>query len=136
VIDADDALEAQRRYARWLAWGTRVGLAMLVAAFLAYAFGLVPAHVPVERVATLWNVPASEYLRIAGVEPGWGWARLIHRGDMIAVAAIAFLASCSVACLAAVIPVFHRRKELAFVGICVLEIAVLALAASGLFASH
>ena len=127
-----EALEAQARYARWLARGTRGGLALLVLAFLAYAGGLLAPHVAFERMPELWTQPAAAFLEATGVRPGWDWGRLAHRGDMLVLAAIAFLASCSIACLAAVIPVFARRREEVLVAVCVLQIAVLVLAASGM----
>ena len=127
---------APKRYARWLAWGTRLGLALLVVAFLAYIAGL-PPHVPIESLPVLWQGSASELLARAGLRAGWQWASLVHRGDMLVLAAIALLASCSLGALAAVLPVFRKRGETVFVAICVLQIAVLVLAASGLLtAAH
>lgn len=133
MTQAPQTREAALRYARWLAWGTRVGLALLVLGFLAYAAGLVSPHVPIEQMPAIWSNPAPAYLQAAGIDPGWGWARWLPRGDMLALAAIAFLASCSIACLAAAAPIFFRGGERWLGVICLLEIAVLALAASGLF---
>jgi len=124
---------AQKRYARWLAWGTRLGLALLVLGFIAYILGLAP-HVPIERLPALWQRPASELLEHSGLQPGWHWASLVHRSDMLVIATIGFLASCSIASLVAVIPAFARNRENVFVVICILQVAVLLLAASGLFA--
>ena len=124
----------QARYARYLAWGTRLGLALLVPSFVAYVAGLVAPHVPIDRLPSLWSRPAADFLRDAGIDAGWGWALFAHRGDMLNLVSIAVLATCSIACLAAVIPIFHARGERAFVAICVLQIAVLLLAASGLLA--
>ena len=124
------------RYARILAWGTRAGLALLVISFLAYASGLVAPHVSIEEMPRLWGGPAPAYLQAAGLQPGWDWARFIHRADMLSLAAIAFLASCSVACLAAAARIFAGFGERTLAVICVLEIAVLALAASGLLVTH
>jgi hypothetical protein len=123
--------EAALVYARILAWGTRIGLGMLVLSFLAYAFGLLAPHVPIEEMPKLWGAPAPAYLQAAGLQPGWDWARFVHRADMLSLAAIAFLASCSLACLAAAARIFFRLGERPVAIICLLEIAVLALAASG-----
>jgi len=128
--------EAALLYARILAWGTRVGLAMLVLSFLAYAFGLVAPHVPIEEVPKLWSSPAPAYLQATGLQPGWDWARFVHRADMLSLAAIAFLASCSIACLAAAARIFFGIGERPVAVICLAEIAVLALAASGLLVAH
>ena len=128
--------EAALRYALWLKWGTRIGLAILVAGFLAYATGLIAPHIPIDQMPAIWGQPASAHLQAAGLEPGWGWARFLMRGDMLTLAAIAFLASCSMACLAAAAPIFYRGGERALAVICVLEIVVLVLAASGLVTTH
>ena len=129
-------LAAQVRYSRWLAWGTRIGLGLLVASFILYVFGILTPHVPIDRLPQLWAVPASELLAQTGVQAGWGWSAFLDRGDMLVLAAIAILASCSMACIAAILPIFHARRERVFVAICVLAIAVLLLAASGLLATH
>ena len=53
---------------------------------------------------------------------------------MLLIAAIALLSSISAVCVAAVISAFAQRGDRVFVAICVLQIAVLLLAASGLLA--
>lgn len=131
-----DRAAAPARYALWLTWGGRAGFALLVLGFLAYACGFIAPHVPIEHLPGYWSRPASELLRGVGLSPGWGWAGLLHRGDMLALLAIAWLASCSIACLAAAIPVFAAARERAFAIICVAQIAVLALAASGFITVH
>ena len=134
-LNRTDPLDAApQRYGLWLAWGTRLGLGLLALGFIAYATGAVDAHVPIERLPELWTRPAAEVLREIGLRPGWGWAELLHRSDMLVVAGIGILASCSIPCLAAVIPVFARRGESILIAICALQIAVLVLAASGLLA--
>ncbi len=130
---APDSLAAQRRYARWLAWGTRLGLALLIVSFAAYVFGVAP-HVPIERLPELWARPAANLLAQTGVHAGWGWASFLPRSDMLVMAAIGILASCSIPCLLAVVPVFQRSRERVFLAVCLLEVAVLALAASGVLA--
>ena len=131
---ATDALAAQKRYGLWLAWGARLGLVLLLAGLIAYLSGLVPPHLPIEQVSASWSRPAAEMLLQAGVQPGWGWTAHLWHGDMLVVAGIALLASCSIPCLAAVIPIFRVRREYVLVTICVLQIAVLVLAASGVLA--
>ena len=130
-----DPLEAQRSYARWLAWGTRIGLVLLVASFAAYVLGLAP-HVPIERLPELWQKPASQLLLATGVRAGWGWAAMLPRSDMLVMVAIAVLATCSIPCLLVAARVFLRSGERVLVAICVVEVAVLILAASGVLAVH
>jgi len=107
-----------------------VGVAVLVCGFAAYLLGVAP-HVPIEQLPAIWERPASEYLRHAALRPGWSWAALAHRTDMLVVAGVALLASCSIVSLAAAFYAFRENRERAFAIICVVQILVLVLAASG-----
>ncbi len=131
-----DADEAPRRYARWLAAGARIGLGLLVLGFIAYIVEAMEAHVPIERLPELWHLPADQFLAQSGVPPGWGWTKLVHRGDLFNLLGITVLASASIPCLIAAMPVFHARGERAFVAFCALEIAVMLVAASGVVSAH
>jgi hypothetical protein len=124
-------MELTERYARWLAWGTRISIVLLVGAYAAYVFGLLAPHVPIDQLQSLWQLPASQFLERTGVRPGLAWTTLILHGDMLVLAAIALVTSVSIACLAAVLPIFLRGGERAFAIMCALQIAVLVLAASG-----
>ena len=125
----DDAV--RRGYARWMRRGTWLAGVVLVAGFAAYITGAAP-HVPIEHLPALWDRPAATYLEQTGLRPGWHWASLVHRSDMLVLAGVALLASCSIPSLVAAIGPFHRGGERVFVVICILQIAVLVLAASGL----
>lgn len=126
------ASEEQLRYARVLGWGTRIGLALLVASFLAYVFAWLPPLVAHEQLPQLWNKPVGEYLAVTGIPTGWGWLSLVGQGDIANLVGICVLAGVSVPCLAAVIPVYAARRDRVFLAICLLEIGVLLLAASGI----
>lgn len=126
--------EEQLLYARLLDWGTRVGLIVLVSSFAAYALGLVAPQVPVERLPELWQHPVGRYLELSGAPTGWGWIAQLHRADVAGLLGIVVLASCSLPCLAALIPLSLRRGDRAFAVLCAAEIAVVLLAASGLLA--
>jgi hypothetical protein len=127
------ALE-QARYARWLEFGTWVGLVLLVASFAAYVLGWLPAHVAPQRLAQLWGQPLNAYLAATGSPTGWGWLALLPRADTLGLVGIAWLASVSVPCLLALVPLYWRRGDKAFVALCLAVVAVLLLAASGLLA--
>ncbi|MBL8359583.1 MAG: hypothetical protein JNN18_03750, partial [Rubrivivax sp.] len=75
--------EEQLRYARWLEWGTRLGLAVLVSSFAAYVFGLLQPQVPVQRLPELWQHPVGRYLELTGAPTGWGWLAQLQHGDVI-----------------------------------------------------
>ena len=127
----------QLRYARVLEVGMKVGLLLLVIGFLTYVFGIVPPHVPPDTLPSLWTLSASEYLRATGMPHGWGWTGLLHRGDVLPFVGIVVLCGISLVCFAAIIPLLVARRDWTYVGIAVLEICVLVLAASStLTAAH
>jgi hypothetical protein len=115
-----------------LEWGARIGLAAAVLAFALYLAGLLPGRVPLQDLPTLWSLPLADYLQRSATPVGWGWVKLAKHGDFASIVGIAILSSVSVACLAAVLPVYARRQDRVYVVLCVLAIGVLVLAASGL----
>lgn len=125
-----------RRYAVLLAWGTRAGLLLLVLAFAVYLTGLLPSHVPPERLPQLWQLPVRDYLRATHSPSGWCWLGLLGQGDYANLPGIVLLTSCSIPPLLAVIPLFARQRARAYVIICLLQVLVLLLAASGLLGHH
>jgi len=122
----------QLRYAALLQWGGWTGLALLAITFVAYVAGLLPRLISVDQLPQMWRLPADELLRATGQSPGWAWLRLLDHGDVLNVLGIALLAGCSVVPLLAIVPTYLRRGDRIFAVLCVLEVAVLALAASGL----
>jgi Synergist-CTERM protein sorting domain-containing protein len=129
--------DEQLRYARWLDWSAKVGLAALIIGFGAYATGLLPAQVPFDRMPELLALPLDRYLAATGTPTGWGWTTLLAKGEFASLIGIAVLAGCSALCLLAIIPLYLRRRDAVYAVACILEIAVLVLAASGvLTAGH
>ena len=124
----------QLRYALLLEWGTRAGLAVLAASFFAYLTGLLPPHVPLERLPDLWSLPVDQYLGLTQSPTGWGWVSLLHRSDALGLAGIAILSACSVAGLLALVPMYAARDDKAFVALCLVESFIVLLAASGVLA--
>jgi hypothetical protein len=124
--------QEQLRYAKLLDWGTRLGLLVLVLSFAAYVTGLLPGHVPVDQLSAVWGLPVAQYLAQTHTPTGWGWLALLGHGDVLGLAGIAWLAAVSVACLLALVPVYARRGDRVFVAICMAEVLVVALAASGI----
>ncbi len=121
----------QVRYARLLEWGTRVGLVLLVISFAAYGLGWLPSLVPPERLPELWSQPVATYLQRSGMPSGWGWVTQLGHGDVLPLLGIAVLAACSLPALLALVPLYRARGDRAFVVLCLAEVAVVLLAASG-----
>ena len=119
------------RYARLLDWGARIGVMALVLSFAAYVFGVLPPLVPLEQLPTVWNLPVATYLQRTETPTGWGWLALAHKGDLSGLIGIALLAGCSMPPLLGLIPLYLKRRDYIYAGICAVMVAVLALAASG-----
>ena len=128
------AEDVQQIYARWLDWGTRLGLGALIAAFLAYVFHLVEPFVPPARVAAWWGMPADRFFALSGAPTGWDWLALAGHGDYLNLLAVAALSLVTVVCYARIIPVFWRRGDRLYAAIALAQVAVLVAAASGLIA--
>jgi hypothetical protein len=131
------ASSEQLRYARLLDAGMRCGLVVLALGFIAYVTGWVPAHVPLEQMPEHWILPAADYLRATGMPEGWGWVQMLDGGDVLPLLGIAILSGVSGICFAFLVPVYFEKRDAVYCAIAVLEVAVLALAASGvLTAGH
>lgn len=122
----------QLRYATLLDFCTRIGLVVLVLSFAAYVTGLLEPLVPLERLPELWSQPVGSYLTQTQMPTGWGWLAHVGKGDVVGLLGIVILAGCSVLCLLALVPHYLRRGDKAYVALCLAEVAVVLLAASGL----
>ncbi len=126
------ATEEQVLYAKILNVGMLVGLTGLVVAFVLYASGILEPLIPLEKVQTYWILSVHEYLEQSGIQAGWAWFGNLQFGDMLNFLPIAFLSLLTIVCYIAIIPGLIRKKDTAYVVIAVLEIIVLAVAASGI----
>jgi Synergist-CTERM protein sorting domain-containing protein len=127
--------DEQLRYARWLDWGAKAGFAALVVGFLAYATGLLPAQGAVQAAAGAAALPLDRYLAATGTPTGGDGRRCWPAASSPALVGIALLAGCSALCLLAIVPLYLRRRDTVYAVVCILEIAVLALATSGVLTS-
>jgi len=121
----------QLRYARLLEAGARAGLLLLLLGFFAYGSGLLAPGVPLQRLPELWSLPLAEFLQQSGSPTGWGWLARLRQGDMLSLGGIAWLASCSLPALLALLPLYLRRGDKVYAALALAEVAVIALAASG-----
>lgn len=122
----------QLLYARILGILSKTGLAWLVVSFTFYAAGFLPPVIPFEDLHRYWSLSREEYLKAAGIDTGWSWLYLIGHGDFLTFTAVAILAATTIVCYAAVIPSYLRRGDRIYGSLAVIEIAVLAIAASGI----
>ncbi len=122
-------------YADILFWGCWSGLALMALTYIIYVTGIMAPHVPVEKITVLWSKSVHTYLTEGNVPQGWGWVTLLGKGDFLNFLGIAFLAALTILAYIPLIPAYLAKKQNAFAVIALLEVLVLALAASGLVAS-
>ncbi len=121
-------------YARWLDWGTRISLAVLVATFLAYVLGVTPAALPLAEVPRFWGLPLERYLALSGAPSGWGWLAMLDKGEYQSLVGVALLGLVTVLCYLRLLPALLVRGERLQAAIVVAQVVVLLLAASGVLA--
>jgi hypothetical protein len=74
----------------------------------------------------------KEYLEATHIHPGWSWLGMVGKGDFLNFIGIAFLAGVTILCYIRIIPILFRKKDQVYGIIAVIEVLVLALAASGI----
>ncbi len=129
------ASREQLVYADVLEIGMRASLALIVAAFLAYLTGLLPAAIPVTEMPHYWSMSAHKFLVSRGLAGDrWPWVRELLDGDF-AFAGLVMEAAVTMICYIVFVRVPLKKRDWVTTAIVVAEIVVLALAASGLVAT-
>lgn len=134
------ASEEQIIYANILNKGMWFGLALLIITFIIYITGLLPSYVPIEKLSEIpegsnvpyWGMRAHEFNVAFNIPTGWGWTALAGKGDYLNFIGIAILAGLTILCYLTILPILIKKKDTPYVVIAILEVAVLALAASGI----
>ena len=129
---APKATEEQILYANILNKGMLVGLVGLVVTFIIYGAGILKPVIPIDQVQNYWVMPVSDYLAQTGIHAGWAWLGNLGKGDMLNFLPIAFLSLLTIVCYLAIIPGLLRKKDTVYAALAVIEVIVLAVAASGI----
>ena len=95
-------------YARWLAVGTRIAFAVLLATFLVYMAGLADPLIPMQELARLWVLPVDRFVAATGAPTGWRWLGFLGKGDYLNFIGVAALAAISMVCYARVLPALPK----------------------------
>lgn len=126
------ASEEQMAYAGVLNIGMWSGLALLIVTFFVYISGLLPSFVPIDDLPKYWTMRVHDFNAALHAPTGWGWTAFIGNGDYLNFIPIAILAGLTLLCYLVILPILIRKKDTPYVVIAVVEVLVLALAASGL----
>lgn len=131
--------DAQQRYAFILQIGVDLGLLALLVTFALYVSGAIAPAVPLQELPNYWSLSVHEYLEAVNAEhlhhdhliTGWTWVSMIGKGDYLNFVSIALLAGVTLVCFLGIIPVLLREGDHLYASMAILEVLVLALAASG-----
>ena len=126
----------QLRYARLLEKGTRIGLLFVAVTFPLYVCGVVAPRIPLGNVGCCLKLGVKQYRETAGFTGGWSWVRLVGYGDFMNFVGIVILASVTAMCYLSMAPSLWKRRDRLYAVLAVLQVFVLALAASGLLAGE
>ena len=131
TTDTTQTPAEQITYSNMLFYGCWGSLGLMAVTYLLYASGLISPHVPLDTVTQLWSQPVGVYLEKGNVPHGWGWLKLIGSGDFLNFTGVVLLSGMTILCYIPLIGAYMKKKEPIFAAIAVLEILVLAFAASG-----
>ena len=126
------ASEEQMAYARVLNVGMWLGLLILVITFIIYLSGVLPTFVPINDLPKYWGMRVHDFNHELHAPTGWGWAAMVGKGDYLNFIGIVILSGLTILCYLVILPILVRKKQTAYVIIAILEVLVLALAASGI----
>ena len=136
--DLKESVKASREqiiYANLLIIGVMVGIVIMMATYTIYLVGLLPSHVDMSLIPTIWDKSVTEYLEITHSPHGWGWVALLAKGDFLNYIGLALLALMTIFCFLVLLRGYIRQKNWIFAVIAFLEIVVLSIAASGILGS-
>jgi len=122
----------QTAYADLLFYGCWAGLVIMLITYAVYVSGILPPHVPLERMPEYWSEPVSVYLTKAQVPIGWGWLALLGQGDFANFVGVVLLAGMSIVCYLRVLPGLLAKKDMIYFTLALIQVLVLVFAASGI----
>lgn len=103
----------------------RIAFAILLATFAAYLLGVLDPLVPTAELVRLWSLPVDRYVAATGTPTGWGWLKMLGKGDYLNFIGIALLGTVTIVCYARIVPALPRLHA----ALAVIQIAVLLAAA-------
>jgi hypothetical protein len=129
------ASEEQVAYANVLSILMYLGLVILVVTFVIYMSGILASFIPPQEIPKYWGMASKNFIHSLNAPTGWGWLALVGKGDYLNFVGIALLAGVTIVCYLVIMPILMRKKDIPYVVIAVIEVAVLVLAASGVLKS-
>ncbi len=125
-------MSEQITYANLLFIGAWAGILLMLITYFIYVTGILSPHVDVTVITQNWDKGVDEYLKITHSPHGWGWLKLLNKGDFLNFIGLTLIAVLTIICYLFLVIGYKKRKDWVYFFICVFEIAVLTLAASGI----
>ena len=122
----------QITYANMLFIGAWAGILLMLITYFIYVTGILSPHIDVTVITQNWDKGVDEFLEITHSPHGWGWLRLLNKGDFINFIGLVFIAVLTIICYLFLVVGYKKRNDWVYFSICLFEIAVLTLAASGI----
>ena len=122
----------QITYANVLFIGAWAGILLMLITYFIYVTGILSPHIDVTVITQNWDKGVDEFLEITHSPHGWGWLRLLNKGDFINFIGLVFIAVLTIICYLFLVVGYKKRNDWVYFFICLFEIAVLTLAASGI----
>src|SRR4030042_3660823 len=135
VEDKTKATGEQIVYANILNIGMILGLAIIVVTFIVYMSGILSSFIPPQEIPKYWTMKSSDFIHTLQAPTGWDWLAMVDKGDYLNFIGIALLAGLTIVCYLVILPILIKKKDTPYVVIAIIEVAVLALAASGILKS-
>jgi hypothetical protein len=128
-------MREQITYANVLFIGAWSGIFLMIITYILYLSGVISPHVDVDLVIRSWGKGVDEYMAVTGSPHGWAWLAMLGKGDFLNFVGVVLLAVLTIICYFFLIAGFKRRRDWTFLVIAILEVLVLAFAASGILGS-
>ena len=111
----------------------KIGLLGMLVTGIIYFCGIMTPQVPLDEIVAAAKLPADAYLEKTGMPASpWSWTKHLNKGDVLVYLPVAWLSLITILCYCRVLPLYLKGKDRFFVGVIIIEIIVLSLAASGL----
>lgn len=129
------ATEEQVLYAKVLNIMMLLGLAVMVITLIIYLSGVLSSFIPPQDIPKYWGMKSKDFIHMFHAPTGWAWVAMINKADYLNFVGIALLAGLTILCYLVILPILIRKKDTPYVVIAIVEVLVLALAASGILKS-
>lgn len=134
-LESTKPMPEQVAYANLLQIGALTGIVLLFTTYLIYALGIMAPHVDMDLVVQSWGMGVGDYMHATNSPHGWAWLQLLGTGDFLNFIGLALLALLTIPCYLILLPGYFKQKDYIYAAICITEVLVLAVAASGLLGS-